>query len=147
MNKPQNKNRSFLLIIGLALVLASILLATAFRPALLVAETAAANAPEAITVAEAVELRKQGALVLDVRQPEEWEAGHIPGATLIPLSELPKRLDEIPDDHNVVVVCRSGSRSGQAIQILCQSGFNQTTSMNGGMKQWAASDLEIVTGP
>lgn len=80
--------------------------------------------------------------MLDVRQPEEWETGHLPGATLIPLGELPNRLDEIPDDHNVVVVCRSGSCSGQAAQLLRQSGFNQVTSMNSGMNQWAASGLE-----
>lgn len=111
-----------------------------------------ADAPEAvypaeISVAEAFEKREQGAYILDVRQPEEWEQGHIPDATLIPLAELPDRLSEVPADQEVVVVCRSGNRSAQARDILRSAGYTQVTSMSGGVTDWQAQGLPIITGP
>lgn len=133
---------------GILLILAVIALAVIFRPAATPAAAAPGTAVEAaVSIQEAADLRSQGAFVLDVRQPEEWIAGHIPGATLIPLGELPNRLQEIPDDQSVLVVCRSGNRSAQAAAILRQAGFAQATSMNGGMNQWAAAGYEVVTGP
>lgn len=102
--------------------------------------------PSEVTVTEAYQLRQNGAFVLDVREPHEWEAGHIPNATLIPLGELGSRLDEIPKDQEVVVVCRSGNRSAQARNILKTEGFNNVTSMSGGMNAWVAESYEVVTG-
>jgi len=146
MNKAQNKK--ILLLAGILIVLVSIFAATAFRPtATAVDEVVTAPLPTVISVEEAVQLREEGAFILDVREPQEWDAGHIPGATLIPLGQIPDRLSEIPQDQPVVVVCRSGNRSGQATQFLRQSGYGLTTSMSGGMNQWAAANLEIVTGP
>ncbi len=96
-------------------IMAAIILAAALRPAPPASQMAAANPlpalPLEVSVKEAAQLREQGAFMLDVRQPEEWEAGHIPGAVLIPLAELPKRLNEVPADQTVVVVCRSGNRA------------------------------------
>ncbi len=85
-----------------------------------------------VDVQEAYTLREQGAFILDVRQPEEWEAGHIPGATLIPLGELESRVDELPQDEEIVVVCRSGNRSATGRDILLDAGFTDVTSMGGG---------------
>ncbi len=99
-----------------------------------------------VDVQEAYTLREQGAFILDVRQPEEWEAGHIPGATLIPLGELDSRLDELPEDEDIVVVCRSGNRSATGRDILLDAGFLDVTSMGGGMNEWANQGYEIVTG-
>jgi rhodanese-related sulfurtransferase len=146
MNKAQNKKR--ILIAGIVIVLVSIFAATAFRPTDAAQEDAVVvSLAQQVSVEEAVQLREEGAFILDVREPQEWEAGHIDGATLIPLGQIPDRLDEIPQDQPVVVVCRSGNRSGQATQFLRQNGFGLTTSMSGGMNQWAAANLEIVTGP
>ncbi len=100
-----------------------------------------------ISVQQAASLREEGAFVLDVRQPEEWEAGHISGATLIPLGELSSRLSEIPSDKTVVVVCRSGNRSAQGRDILLKAGFSPVTSMGGGMTNWVANGYPTVTGP
>ena len=102
--------------------------------------------PAEVSVTEAAKLRDQGAFMLDVREPDEWQAGHIPGATLIPLGELSSRISEVPADQQVVVVCRSGNRSAQGRDILRAAGITQSTSMAGGMNDWTAQGLETVSG-
>jgi rhodanese-related sulfurtransferase len=103
--------------------------------------------PLEISVSQAATMRDQGAFILDVRQPEEWDAVHIENATLIPLGELPSRLSEVPRDRDVVVVCRSGNRSQSGRDILLEAGFTQVMSMAGGMNDWAASGYATVSGP
>jgi rhodanese-related sulfurtransferase len=102
--------------------------------------------PDEITVAQAAQKRDQGAFVLDVREPQEWQQFHIPGATLIPLSVLPNRLNEVPKDHEIVVVCRTGRRSAQGRDILRSAGFTQVTSMAGGITQWQVQGLAVTSG-
>ena len=104
------------------------------------------SSPLEITIAQAAEKRGQGAYILDVRQPEEWIQFHIPGAILIPLGELPSRLNEVPKDREVVVVCRTGRRSAQGRDILRDAGYSEVTSMAGGVTQWQAQGLPITTG-
>lgn len=103
--------------------------------------------PAEIAVADAKIERDQGAFMLDVRTQEEWDAGHIPDATLIPLDQLQTRMNEVPKDQRVVVVCRSGNRSAQARDILKQAGWTLVTSMAGGMNEWTAAGFDVVTGP
>ena len=74
-------------------------------------------------------------LVLDVRQPDEYAAGHIPGAVLLPLPQLNQRLAEVPDQRLVVCVCRSGSRSGVATHLLRAKQRN-VLNLSGGMLGW-----------
>jgi rhodanese-related sulfurtransferase len=104
---------------------------------------AASTLPLEISVQEAFNYRENGAWILDVRTQEEWDAGHIPDATLIPLDELPNRLAEIPEGVDIVVVCRSGNRSAQGRDILLQAGFPAVTSMDGGVNEWAALGLPL----
>ena len=99
-----------------------------------------------VSVAGAATLRDDGAFVLDVREPAEWADAHIPGATLIPLGELPSRLDEVPGDRSIVVVCRSGNRSAAGRDILLAAGFASVTSLDGGITDWAAAGMPIETG-
>ncbi len=114
------------------------------------ASTPVAGAPAAlaaeVSVDEASRLRDAGAFMLDVREPDEWAAGHIEGATLIPLGELAARAKEVPADRQVVVVCRSGNRSAQGRDVLLGAGLPSVTSMAGGMNDWAASGKPVVTG-
>ena len=149
-NKKKNKksvkktNNSTLLWIGLGvvvLVFAGVMLA---RPG---AASSTAGLPREISVSDASTMRDSGAFILDVRQPEEWVEGHIPDATLIPLGELASRVSEVPQDQEIVVVCRSGNRSQQGRDILLAAGFENVTSMAGGMNQWAAAGDDTVTGP
>lgn len=102
--------------------------------------------PAEVSTAEALALREAGAFVLDVRQPDEWAAGHIPDATLIPLGELSARIAEVPKDRQVVVVCRSGNRSAQGRDILLDAGHPSITSMAGGMNDWSAAGYPTTTG-
>jgi rhodanese-related sulfurtransferase len=139
-----------------ALVLAAAAAAAACSPAAQAVPTSAPPAeapggavaamPAEVSVDQALALRESGAFVLDVRQPEEWNAVHIPGATLIPLGELSSRLGEVPRDRQVLVVCRSGNRSAQGRDILLGAGFPSVTSMAGGMNQWAAAGYPTTSG-
>ncbi len=98
---------------------------------------AAANSqPAEVSIEDAYQKYQDGAFVLDVRTPEEWNEFHAPGTTLIPLDELESRLDEVPRDQEVVVVCRSGNRSQAGRDILRQAGFDRVSSMSGGLNAW-----------
>lgn len=110
-------------------------------------ERAVSAYPAEISVADAAAKRTEGAFMLDVRQPEEWNEFHMPGAILIPLGELEARLAELPRDQEIVVVCRSGNRSATGRDILRDAGFTEVTSMAGGMNEWRAEGFETVTGP
>ncbi|MFP5504072.1 MAG: rhodanese-like domain-containing protein [Candidatus Sericytochromatia bacterium] len=82
------------------------------------------------------QLQAAGApFVLDVREPAEYQHGHIPGSVLMPLGTLSQRLHELPADRRIVVVCRSGARSGAATGILRKAGL-QALNMVGGMNAW-----------
>jgi rhodanese-related sulfurtransferase len=86
-----------------------------------------------------------GAVVLDVRNPDEYVAGHVPGAQLIPLGELAARQDEIPDGDPIYVVCASGGRSLTATKAMVQAGY-RALSVSGGTKAWVESGRPVVTG-
>ena len=74
--------------------------------------------------------------LLDVRQPGEYEASHLPGARLLPLPELPDRMDEVPRDRPVIAYCASGGRSMAAAGLLQGQGFGGVANMVGGMSAW-----------
>lgn len=82
--------------------------------------------------------------LIDVRNPDEFATGHIPGARLIPLPELADRLSEVPADREVHVVCQSGGRSAQATELLTEAGVD-AVSVAGGTKAWITSGREIST--
>jgi len=103
--------------------------------------------PSEISVEQAHEKYDAGVFFLDVRTPEEWDAVHIPNTTLIPLDELSSRTNELPKDQEIVVVCRSGNRSQQGRDILKSAGFEQVTSMSGGVTQWSANGYPTTSGP
>lgn len=85
------------------------------------------------------------AYLLDVREPDEWAAGHAPGAHHLPMMEVPARIAEIPADAEVVVVCRSGGRSGQVVSYLMGNGWDNVRNLDGGMQVWAAEGREVVS--
>lgn len=84
-------------------------------------------------------------LLLDVRQQDEYKAGHVAGALLIPLDQLAKRQGELPKARAIVCICRSGSRSGSASQLLREAGFN-VRNVRGGLMAWQAAGLPVVRG-
>ncbi|MGH3320253.1 MAG: rhodanese-like domain-containing protein [Streptosporangiaceae bacterium] len=85
-----------------------------------------------------------GAYLLDVREPDEWEAGHAPDAVHVPLGTLPARAGEVPREREVYVVCRSGGRSAQAAAYLHAQGCD-ARNVGGGMQAWAAAGRPMVS--
>ncbi len=138
--KPRkNNSRIFLILGGLVIILMAVLIG--LDPF----NQSESELPLTVNVDEAYELRENGAFVLDVREFNEWEEVHIPDATLIPLAELESRLDELPKDQDILVVCRSGNRSATGRDILLNAGFTNVTSLSGGMIDWVASSYEVVS--
>lgn len=100
---------------------------------------------ETISPAEAQKRmsQKDRPLILDVRQPEEYRAGHIAGAKLIPLNELPGRISELPKGRDIVCVCASGSRSVSATRKLVSAGY-PALNLRGGMMAWSRAGLPVT---
>ncbi len=137
-NVKKNNSRIFLILGGLAIILMAVLIV--LDPF----NQSESELPLTVNVEDAYELRENGAFVLDVREVNEWEVVHIPDATLIPLGELESRLEEIPKDQEILVVCRSGNRSATGRDILLNAGFTNVTSLSGGMNDWVANSYEVV---
>jgi rhodanese-related sulfurtransferase len=77
-------------------------------------------------------------VLIDVREPWEFEYCRIEGSVLIPLGELAARIDELPDDRPLVIVCHHGNRSWLAAAMLKQGGFDEVHNLRGGVEEWAA---------
>jgi phage shock protein E len=148
-SKSNTLSLSLILLVVAMLIVAGCASAPAAAPtaAPVAAQSSAAPLPAEISVAEAAAKRDAGAFILDVRQPDEWNEAHVPGATLIPLDQLEARLNEVPKDKEVVVICRSGNRSKPGRDALKAAGFTQVTSVTGGLNEWKAAGLPTVTGP
>lgn len=84
-----------------------------------------------------------GAFLLDVREDDEWAAGHARGAVHIPMMDIPARMGDIPKGRDVVVICRSGSRSAQVVAYLQDNGWNTVFNLDRGMRAWAAEDRPV----
>ena len=81
--------------------------------------------------------------VLDVREQIEYDEKHIPGVTLLPMSEIQSRLDEVPKDKEVIITCRTGNRSGQVTQFLTQNGYDNVHNMQGGIVAWEEAGFPV----
>jgi rhodanese-related sulfurtransferase len=97
----------------------------------------------AVNVAEAVQLLGEGALLLDVREDNEWESGRASTAVHLALNDVPDRWEELPSDRVIVCVCRSGARSGRATKFLVEQGRN-AVNLEGGMIAWNAEGEPII---
>lgn len=96
-----------------------------------------------VEVAQVPDPMPEGVTVLDVREPVEWQHGHIEGAVHVPLQELPGRLEELPRDQQLLVVCKVGGRSSQATAFLQEKGF-EAVNLAGGMLDWADARRAMV---
>lgn len=87
-----------------------------------------------------------GAYVIDVREPAEYQAGHVPGAKLTPMSRIWAYSADLPRDVPVYVICQSGNRSRSMADVLAAQGV-QSVSVVGGTSAWAGSGRAVITGP
>lgn len=99
-----------------------------------------------ISVEELVGVLADGAVLFDVREPDEYDDGHVSGAILIPLGEVPTRVQEFGDKAPIYLICRSGGRSMQAAKFLARNG-RDTVNIAGGTLAWIALGYDVVTGP
>jgi hydroxyacylglutathione hydrolase len=100
---------------------------------------------EVITSPQLVsQLARGDVAMIDVRNADEWQAGHIPGAHHIMLGYLPDRVAEIPAGKPVVVQCRSGARSAIGASLLQAKGFSTVMNLQGGIQAWAAAGLPVA---
>lgn len=98
----------------------------------------------AVTAEEAARRVDEGAMLLDVREPDEWQAGHAPDATHVPLAALAASVDQLEKDQPIVAVCRVGGRSERAAAVLRQRGYD-AVNLAGGMQAWHAAGMPVVT--
>jgi rhodanese-related sulfurtransferase len=99
-------------------------------------------APQLTPALAGAALGDEGAIAVDVREAEEWLAGHMDGSVWIPLGELAARAGELPRDRPLLIVCRTGSRSAYAADALVAAGYD-ARNLAGGLQQWAAAGLPI----
>lgn len=100
--------------------------------------------PPRVEIADAAEyLADRDAFVLDVREPNEYSGGHVPGAVLVPQADLLMRIDELPRDRDILIVCASGGRSRRAAQFLSGEGFGRVADLIGGTSGWIAAGLPV----
>lgn len=116
--------------------------------ALLAVAAAASAALPAVDVKQVSARQSSGALLIDVREADEYAQGHAPGSTLIPLGQLAQRLQEIAryKDKPVVLICHSGRRSAQALKLLEGAGFSAAANVEGGMIAWQQAGLPVISG-
>ncbi|VAW42846.1 Rhodanese-related sulfurtransferase [hydrothermal vent metagenome] len=105
---------------------------------------AALNLADTVDVQTVASVKdRDDVFVIDVREQWEYDEGHIPGVTLIPMGEVADRLAEIPTDKEVIVTCRSGNRSGQITDFLRSQGYDNIHNMDGGILAWEAAGYEV----
>ena len=86
-----------------------------------------------------------GARIIDVREPDEYTAGHVPGAVLVPLGTVPDQLDQFGGDGTTYVICQAGGRSMRAAQFAAEHG-HEVVNVAGGTGAWIASGRDVITG-
>ena len=86
-----------------------------------------------------------GAIVVDVREPGEYVGGHVPGATLVPMGQVPSRMSELPKDMPIYLICASGNRSLSTASYLIRAGYD-ARSVTGGTGAWTRAGHPIVMG-
>jgi glyoxylase-like metal-dependent hydrolase (beta-lactamase superfamily II)/rhodanese-related sulfurtransferase len=95
--------------------------------------------------AAALEARSAEAVLVDVREPDEYVAGHVPGAVNVPQADLASRLDELPPERQILVICQGGFRSLRAAQFLKQQGYDRVVNVEGGTAAWRAAGKPVET--
>ena len=139
--KPSSTRKRFPSWLWVALAVVAVLAIVAIL--LIGRKPAAEKSLNEISISQAYEKYQKGVFFLDVRTQAEWDSYHIPNTTLIPLDQLGARMSEVPQDREIVVVCRSGNRSKTGRDLLRQADYDQVTSMTGGVNAWQAAGYPV----
>ena len=154
MNNPsrllQPRRALAVLLLAGAMSVACTTIATAGEPAATTAVSAPAPAAVAVApMSQEALLEHQSShpdhlFVLDVRTPQEYAEGHVPGAVNVPQEQLASRLAEVPKDKDVVIYCRSGRRSALAADVLAANGYSRLSHLEGDMNAWVAKGRPVA---
>lgn len=98
-----------------------------------------------VTVSELKSAINDEAVVVDVREPNEYDAGHVPGAVLMPLAMVPLKHSELPKGETIYLICQTGGRSFTAATWLAQQGY-EVRNVTGGTSDWIANGFSVSTG-
>ncbi len=98
---------------------------------------------EAPELAQRLDDQPEAIRVIDVREMNEFTAGSMPGAEAMPMASIPVRMDELQQDKDLIIICRSGARSAQVCMFLQQQGFDKVFNLRGGLMSWARLGLPI----
>jgi rhodanese-related sulfurtransferase len=145
----QSRRALAALLLAGAMSVACTTIATAGEPAATTAVSAPAPAAVAVTpMSQEALLEHQSShpdhlFVLDVRTPQEYAEGHVPGAVNVPQEQLASRLAEVPKDKDVVIYCRSGRRSALAADVLAANGYSRLSHLEGDMNAWVAKGRPV----
>ncbi|MBI2513099.1 MAG: hypothetical protein HYV96_14070 [Opitutae bacterium] len=93
--------------------------------------------PLEVNASDAARLFQDGAVLIDVREPNELAVSHVAGSTQMPIREIPTRMSEIPTDRQVLILCHHGGRSARVTQFLRSAGWENVTNVAGGIDAWA----------
>lgn len=99
-----------------------------------------------ISVAQLASLDIRGLYIVDVRETDEYESGHLPGAVSLPLSVFADRISNLPQDITVYMVCQSGGRSMRACEFCVDNGITNVVNVSGGTAGWIAGQHDVVFG-
>jgi len=102
---------------------------------------------ETVSAAEAIELSTGESWLVDVREPDEWEAGHAEGAYSLPMSQLAERMGELPQEATLLVICHSGGRSARVAATLADAGYHAINVAGGTMAWQSAGGVVVADGP
>ncbi len=142
--QPKRKRTRLWVGLGALVIIAAAVLAYTISAGLIANPFISAKAASlAISPAEGYAKLQQGSFFLDVRTQPEWNQFHVKGSTLIPLEQLAARLNELPKNRDIVVVCLTGERSQRGAAILQQAGFPHVAYVSGGLQAWMAAGYPV----
>jgi rhodanese-related sulfurtransferase len=144
--RKQNRHQRSFLLPGVLIVGAVLFGIVLFASGILASQPSGGISSE-ISASTARSEMQNGALLLDVREGAEYASFHVPDSQWIPLGDLPSRLNELPRNRLIILMCRTGVRSANGRDILVKAGFPRVTSISGGIEAWMSAGYPVEQNP
>jgi rhodanese-related sulfurtransferase len=146
MPVSKSRKKSYPWVVAGLVILVILLAVLGIRSGVSSAVTKTAGYPKEISPQQAQQEFASGALLLDVREQDEYTRSHIAGSDWIPLGQLSSWVGQLPNDSLIIVVCQTGARSARGRDLLLAAGYSKVTSLSGGMQAWIAAGFPVVSG-
>ncbi len=146
MPVSKNRKKSYPWLVALLAIVVLVFVIIGVRAGLSSTATGSSGYSNVISPQAAKKELATGAILLDVRERNEYTQSHIAGSLWIPLGELTSWLDELPNDSLIIVVCQTGVRAARGREILMAAGYKKVTSLSGGIQAWVAAGYPVESG-